>query len=112
MKISVSSVMALGFALSAFVLAVYNCACLHKHLRKAAETIFRLRSDLSHAELKLSAAEHDLKLLADGESGCNVCACYQEGYIPTPPHCKYAGDDDCFQWRGVCDENTAEDKAK
>ena len=68
--------------------------------------IQQLESRLAQVERERDAAEHDLHLLADGEGACNVCARFDEGYIPTPPHCRYACDDVCFRWRGVCEENT------
>lgn len=68
--------------------------------------IAKLESRLAQVERERDAAEHDLHLLADGEGACNVCARFDEGYIPTPPHCRYACDDDCFRWRGVCAENS------
>ena len=68
-----------------------------------------LESRLAQVERERDAAEHDLHLLADGEGACNVCARFDEGYIPTPPHCRYACDDDCFRWRGICPENTKEE---
>ena len=84
----------------------FHCSEIYKD---AYELIIQLESRLAQVEREREAAEHDLHLLADGEGACNVCARFDEGYIPTPPHCRYAWDDDCFRWRGVCAENTKED---
>lgn len=78
-------------------------------LEEILQAVSQVGNRLAQVERERDAAEHDLHLLADGEGACNVCARFDEGYIPTPPHCRYACDDDCFRWRGVCAENTKEE---
>lgn len=78
-------------------------------LEELLQAVSQVKNRLAQVERERDAAEHDLHLLADGEGACNVCARFDEGYIPTPPHCRYALDDDCFRWRGVCEENTKEE---
>ena len=63
---------------------------------------------LAQVERERDAAIVDMRSMAV-EDICNLCARIDEGYIPMPPHCKYANDGDCFRWRGVCEENTKEE---
>lgn len=71
--------------------------------------IIQLESRLARVEKERDAAIVDMRSMAV-EDICNLCARLDEGYIPMPPHCKYANDGDCFRWRGVCEENTKEEK--
>ena len=73
------------------------------------EAANQLKSRLAQAERERNAAVCDLKELSHEASLCNYCGRFDEGYTPMPPHCKYALDDDCWQWRGVCSDNTKED---
>lgn len=68
-----------------------------------------LESRLAQVERERDAAIVDMRSMAV-EDICNLCARLDEGYIPMPPHCKYANDGDCFRWRGVCAENTKEEE--
>lgn len=70
--------------------------------------IQRLESRLAQVERERDAAVVDIRLMAFNVL-CNMCARFDEGYIPIPPHCKYANDGKCFRWRGVCPENTKEE---
>lgn len=64
---------------------------------------------LAHAQRERAALMVDFLNVVDGAGSCDVCARADEGYTPLPPHCKYASEDDCFVWRGVCEENSKEE---
>lgn len=67
-----------------------------------------LRNSLEVVERERAALMVDFINVVDGAGSCDVCARADEGYTPLPPHCKYASEDDCFVWRGVCKENSKE----
>ena len=73
------------------------------------DKVKQLESRLAQAERERDAAIVDMRSMAV-EDICNLCARIDEGYIPMPPHCKYANDGDCFRWRGICSENTKEEE--
>lgn len=77
-------------------------------IKELYDLVLQLESSLAQVELERDAAIVDMRSMAV-EDICNLCARIDEGYIPMPPHCKYADDGDCFRWRGVCEENTKED---
>lgn len=71
--------------------------------------IHQLESRIAQVERERDAAVNDLKEVVEGACGCDVCGKSDEGYTDLPPHCKYADDDDCWQWRGVCDDGTGDE---